>query len=364
MIRYATGNLLDAPVDALVNTVNEVGVMGKGIALQFKEAFPEPALAYMDAAKRGEVRVGRVLVTPSQALSGPHWVIHFPTKRHWRHPSKLAWVRDGLDDLRRVIDEYGIRSIAIPPLGCGNGGLDWSDVRSAIEHALGSLEGVEVVVFEPSASFGTKRKERGVEKLTPARALVAEMVRRYSVLGMECTNLEVQKLAWFLQRACKTLGTSDPLRLRFVADKYGPYADQLRHLLDAMDGSYVHSERRLSEAGPFEPIQFASERREQVAAYLEADAKDLVPALNATTRFIDGFESPLGMELLGTVDWLVVHDGCEPSLDAIHQALESWSGGRSAGQRKQQLFDDRMIQLALDHVREGFQWGKPQLSLC
>lgn len=364
MITYTTGNLLEAPVEALVNTVNEIGVMGKGVALQFKEAFPEAAREYVEAAKRGEVHVGRVLVTTARSLAGPRWIIHFPTKRHWRNPSKLEWVRTGLIDLSRVIHELGIRSIAVPSLGCGNGKLAWRDVRPLIEETLGGLPGVEVLVFEPVERYAAAPKERGVEELTPARALIAEMIRRYSVLGMGCTVLEAQKLAWFLHRAFKVTGTSDPMRLRFGANVYGPYADQLRHLLDAMDGSFLHSEHRLSEAGRLESISFSNERRERVKAYLETEARDFLPALEATTRYIDGFESPLGMELLATVDWLVAHEGCEATEEAISQALETWPGGRSAGQRKQHLFDKRMIELALDRVRKGVDSLQPQMRMC
>src|SRR4051812_20435899 len=132
MINYTQGNLLDDTAEALVNTVNEVGVMGKGIALIFKERFPGNTETYAKACEAGEVRVGRMLVTCNKELWGPCWVINFPTKKHWRHPSKLAWIRDGLADLVRVIKENGIRSVALPPLGCGNGGLEWSQVRSEI----------------------------------------------------------------------------------------------------------------------------------------------------------------------------------------------------------------------------------------
>lgn len=364
MIKYTTGNLLDAHADALVNTVNEIGVMGKGVALQFKEAFPDAARDYVDAAKRGEVHVGLMFVSTTRALQGTKWIIHFPTKRHWRHASKIEWVREGLGDLRRVIVDLGIQSVALPPLGCGNGGLDWQDVRPLIEQKLGDLEGVSVLVFEPSVRYATAPKERGVEQLTPARALIAEMVRRYSVLGMGCTNLEVQKLAWFLERAFRALGTKDALRLKFAANKYGPYSDQLRHLLDAMDGTYLHSERRMSEASPLEPIHFADERRDQVKEYLGREASEYACALEATTRYIDGFESPLGMELLATVDWLVVSEHCELSLSAVRDALNSWPSGADAGRRKQQLFDDRMIELALERVREGIHSGYAQLPLC
>lgn len=148
MIRYTSGNLLDAQTEALVNTVNEVGVMGKGIALMFREAFPDNTAAYEAACKQGKVRVGRMFVTENHALTGPRWIINFPTKRNWRYPSKLEWVRDGLEDLKRVIHDKKIKSIALPPLGCGNGGLEWNQVRATIESALASLKGIEILVFE------------------------------------------------------------------------------------------------------------------------------------------------------------------------------------------------------------------------
>ena len=151
MLRFTQGNLLEAPAEALVNTVNEVGVMGKGIALMFKDAYPESARLYEEACKRNELHVGRVLVTPSQQLHGPRWIIHFPTKKHWRQPSRLQWVRDGLKDLVQQLRSRQIRSVAVPPLGCGNGGLEWEQVRREIEVAFAELPQVEVLVFAPSA---------------------------------------------------------------------------------------------------------------------------------------------------------------------------------------------------------------------
>jgi len=171
MIEYVEGNLLEANIDALVNTVNEVGVMGKGIALQFREAFPVSAREYTLAARHGDVRVGHVLVTRDDSLDGPKWIIHFPTKRNWRQPSQLVWVRDGLRDLVRVVRENHIESIALPPLGCGNGGLRWDDVRREIETAFHNVRGARVVVYEPTAAHQAAPKARGVEELTPARAL-------------------------------------------------------------------------------------------------------------------------------------------------------------------------------------------------
>ena len=270
MIRYVRGNLLEAPAEALINTVNEIGVMGKGIALMFHDSFPDSAREYEEAAKAGNVKVGRMLATRNPSLIGPRWIIHFPTKKHWRQPSKMEWVRSGLNDLVRVVREENIHSIAVPPLGCGNGGLEWSQVKSEIESAAAHLPDVEVIVYEPTNEYQNAPKREGIEELTPARALIAELVRRYSVLGLECTNLEVQKIAWFISREIEELNLHDPLDLRFIANRYGPYADRLRHLLNGLDGSYLHCEKRLADAGPLDLIWFEDAKRELVKGYLES----------------------------------------------------------------------------------------------
>ena len=351
MIRYTQGNLLEAPAEALINTVNEVGVMGKGIALMFRETFPDNARAYEDACKAGDVHVGHVLATRNPALLGPRWIIHFPTKKHWRNPSRLEWIRDGLKDLMKVVRQNEIHSVALPPLGCGNGGLEWEQVRREIEAAAVELPDVEFLVFAPTTEYQNAPKREGVEELTPARALIAELVRRYAVLGLECTNLEVQKLAWFLHRMVAALNLPDPLDLRFAADKYGPYADRLRHLLNGLDGSYLHCEKRLADAGPFDLIWFEDSKRDKVGQYLQgAQANAYLPALEKTAATIDGFESPLGMELLATVDWLLTESSGDPTVEGLRHGLESWPGGKSAARRKLKLFDRRLLALALERL--------------
>ncbi len=264
MIEFARGNLLEAKVEALVNTVNTVGVMGKGVALMFKEAYPENFKAYEAACRKKEVKVGHMFVTEPQSLIGPKWIINFPTKEHWRGDSKMVWIEAGLKDLRRVIAEKKIRSIAIPPLGSGNGGLNWSDVRPKLEAALRALNDVRVIIYEPTDQYQNVSKRAGVEKLTPSRALVAELIRRYWILGIECSLLEIQKLAYFLERSIEKLGLENPLDLRFQADKYGPYAPRLTHLLDGLDGSYLHCGKRIGDAGPFDVIWFEDAKLKKI----------------------------------------------------------------------------------------------------
>jgi O-acetyl-ADP-ribose deacetylase (regulator of RNase III) len=358
MMKFLQGNLLDAKVEALVNTVNTVGVMGKGIALMFKEAFPDNFRAYEYACEHHEVKVGRMFVTESRTFSGPRWIINFPTKRHWRQPSKLEWITAGLEDLRKVIRENAIRSIALPPLGAGNGGLDWREVRLEVERALGDLKNVEILVYEPTAKYQNVAKRSGVEQLTPARVLLAEMIRRYWVLGIECTYLEVQKLGWFLERSIYSSGFDDPLRFQFKADKYGPFSDRIRHLLNALDGTYLHCDKRLSDAGPSDTIWFDEKRRRYVDLFLQQDqSQSLIKILDLTAKRIDGFESPLGMELLATVDWLIEREHREPTVAGIRAGLRDWPAGDIAAERKLRLFNERLIALALNHL------AKPIASL-
>jgi O-acetyl-ADP-ribose deacetylase (regulator of RNase III) len=365
MVRFTRGNLLEAQTEAVVNTVNEVGVMGKGIALMFKEAFPANFDAYEAACKLGEVRVGRMLVVQNHALTGPKWIINFPTKKHWRQPTKLAWVHDGLKDLRRVVQEKAIQSIAVPPLGCGNGGLAWNNVRAEIEVALGDLPAVEVLVYEPTAKYQAAPKHARASKLTPARAMVAEMVRRYWVLGIECTYLEVQKLGWFLERSIKVLGLADPLRLQFNADRYGPYSDRMRHLLNALDGGYLHCSKRLSDAGPLDTIWFDEQRKDDIERYFgHGGGRPYFAAVERTAQLIDGFESPLGMELLATVDWLLTQQGHAPTLEGVRRGLRDWPGGREASERKLRLFNDHFLELALERLAQHPAAERPGLPLA
>ena len=350
MIHFTQGNLLEARADALVNTVNTVGVMGKGIALMFKERFGRNYQLYAEACKAKQVHTGKMFITATEELDGSRWIVNFPTKQHWRSPSRMEWIVEGLQDLRRFIVENGVKSIAIPPLGAGNGGLDWAEVKSQIEKALGDLE-ADIVVFEPTQQYQNVAKRTGIDKLTPARALIAELVRRYWVLGMECSLLEIQKLAWFLERAIERMAPDNPLDLRFEANKYGPYADRLRHLLTGLDGSYLHCDKRISDADPLDVIWFDDERKDYLQTYLKgSEAKPYSGALEYTAALIDGFESPYGMELLATVDWLLVRGGCQASTADIRRGLRQWPAGAEAGERKNRLFDDRAIGIALQRL--------------
>lgn len=350
MIIYTQGNLLDAETQALVNTVNTVGVSGKGIALLFKEAFPENFRAYEAASKAGEILPGGLFITERQDMLGPRWIINFATKEHWRHPSRLEWIERGLVALAHEINSRGIRSIAIPPLGAGNGGLDWSDVKPLIAETLADID-CRIVVYEPTQAYQNMVKRRGVEALTPARALMAEMIRRYEVLGFDCSILEAQKLAWFLGCAFRRMCLTNPIADDFSANRYGPYSDRVRHLLDSLDGSYLSCERRLADARPFDPIRFRHDRQDRVSVYLTTpEASPYRPALDHASKVIDGFQSPHGLELLATVDWLRREVQTGMTVSSMQSAIATWPGPDGAADRKARIFTPEQIGIAITHL--------------
>lgn len=352
MMKFIQGNLLESDAQALVNTVNTVGVMGKGIALMFKERFPTNFKRYAAACKAKEVQTGQMYVTEVNELDGPRWIVNFPTKQHWRAASQMTWIVQGLQDLRRFLVDNKVKSIAIPPLGAGNGGLDWPAVREQIELSLSDLPDIDIIVFEPTQQYQNVAKRAGVEKLTPARALIAELVRRYWVLGMECSFLEVQKLAWFLERSIEHFGLENPLDLQFNAHKFGPYANRLNHLLNNLDGSYLHCDKRISDADPLDVIWFDDDRKLFLDAYIKSEAKPYAEALEYTAKLIDGFESPFGMELLATVDWLLSKEGVPATVQGVQEGLKNWPAV-GAAERKTRLFDARAIGIALDRLTQN-----------
>lgn len=160
MIEFKTGDIFESDAEALVNAVNCVGVMGRGIALQFKNKYPENFKAYQQACKQEIVQPGKMFAFETGQLVLPGWIINFPTKRHWRGKSRIEDIESGLIDLVKVIQENNIRSIAIPSLGAGLGGLDWNEVRLRIETALNHIENVRIFVYEPSGT-----QESGESKL-------------------------------------------------------------------------------------------------------------------------------------------------------------------------------------------------------
>src|ERR1035438_2917637 len=298
MIVRGDGDLLKTPAEALVNTVNTVGVMGKGIALQFKLAHPDNYVAYEVACKREEVQIGKMFVFRRE--NNPRFIINFPTKRHWKGKSKLEDIESGLKALIEVVKKERIRSIAVLPLGCGNGGLDWDEVRPLIEQAFLELPDVEVQLFYPDGAPKADDMKIATKppRMTPGRAVILEVLSRYVLPGYRLTLLEIQKLAYFLQEA------GQPLDLKFQKQKYGPYAENLHHVLQRIEGHYV---RGYGDRSRDVSLELFPEAVKEAEAFL-ANEKETHDRLARVTALIDGYETPYGLKLLATVHWVVMHD--------------------------------------------------------
>lgn len=339
-IELGTGNLLTADVDALVNTVNTQGVMGKGLALQFKKAFPEAFTSYELACRNGEISTGRMHVV--RRLASPRYIINFPTKKHWRNPSKLEYIQTGLTDLVQQVRTLGIQSMAMPPLGCGHGGLAWRDVRPLIEAAFAGLTDVRVVLYAPAgAPVATEIIDRRpVPPMTPGRAAVLALMGAYLKTGYEyrLSLVEVQKLAYFLQVA------GERLRLTFHPHHYGPYADTLRKALRNMEG---HQIRGVGDGDnkPGTKIDVLPGAFDAASKFL-ADQPASVERLEKVAKLIEGFESPFGMELLGTVHWVMTHDADANDVDDVVKHVHGWSA------RKQSAMKDGHIRAAWSRLNE------------
>lgn len=343
-MQYLKGNLLDSTAQALVNTVNTVGVMGKGIALQFKEAFPMNFKIYAAACKKQELQPGKLLVVKEQTLVDEKIIINFPTKTEWYLKSKYEYVEAGLKELAKVIDEYKIESIAIPPLGCGNGGLKWEKVKSMIETYLGHLTHVDIQVFEPNEAVKDILKQQTTSKevkLTPARAMLLYAMFYYESLGESSSLFVANKLAYFLQR----LGETSLNKLHFEASHYGPYAVQVEHLLHNVNGKYLKGLEQMN-AKAFEPLELQYDKIKEVSEYIR---KELSPEqrarLSNLVKLIDGFQSALSLEILATVDF-IRKDNLSISHDEIVRTIQSWSN------RKHKLFQEKHIKIATNHLQE------------
>jgi len=219
--------------------------MGKGIALQFKQAFPRNYELYRRACEHGAVAPGKMFVVPTNRLGNPQFIINFPTKRHWKGKSRMDDITAGLVDLVEVIRREDIPSVAIPPLGCGNGGLDWDEVRPKIVSALSVLPDVRVLLFTPEGAPAVEDMVVATARprMNQNRAALIRMMLDYDVPGYRLTLLEIQKLAYFLQIA------GQPLKLKFVKQQYGPYAEELNYVLQRMEGHFIRGYGDRSRGG-------------------------------------------------------------------------------------------------------------------
>ena len=343
MIIFKQGDIFDCDVEAIVNTVNCVGAMGRGIALQFKKKYPENAKFYETSCKHKMVMPGKMLVYEQHGLLNPKFIINFPTKRHWRGESRLDDISNGLDDLLEVIKRHNIASIALPPLGCGLGGLNWNDVKLLMEKAFFQLTNVHVFLFEPTGTPSAKDmvRNRKIPKMTPGRAALVGLMQIYlqGLMDPFITLLEIHKLMYFLQEI------GEPLRLRYAKAPYGPYAENLLHVLNDIEGHMISG---YADGGnnPAKQIELVPGAIEDAAVYLEGQV-ETSNRIKKVSQLIEGFETSYGMELLATVHWVMTREKAETMEDIIENVYR-W------GQQKQ-IFSKRQIEIAAKHLTDKLQ---------
>lgn len=328
MIHFTEGNILESSAQALVNTVNTEGVMGKGIALQFKKAFPHNFKVYKEACDRKEIGVGKLLMTKDKSLlGGEKWIINFPTKTSWRKPSEYSYIEKGLEDLISLIKREGISSIAIPPLGAGQGGLNWEKVKSILLSKLSDLD-IEIFIYEPTSKIKEELKKERV-KLTPARAMLLAMLYELVRNGEFASEFAAEKIAYFLQK----FGAIEEMKLQFQPNFYGPYSSKIRHVLYYLNGSYVKG-YSAKDKKPFEELEMIMEGEKDVMSFLNLpENKKHLETVERTKRFLEGFYSNFALELLSTVDFIEREFHLKEE-DAIRAKIEDWSD------RKKMLFSN------------------------
>jgi O-acetyl-ADP-ribose deacetylase (regulator of RNase III) len=345
-VTIKSGDLLKEKTDAIVNTVNCVGIMGKGIALQFKQRWPQNFKAYEAACKRNEIKPGKMFIYDFGEWGKPRFIINFPTKMHWRGDSKIEYIEQGLHDLVLQAKRLGIKSIALPPLGCGNGGLDWDAVRGLVFDAFKDHPQIQVDLFEPKGAPPPQEMVNRTEKpkLTPVRAAIIKIISIYREMEYPLSGIEIQKLAYFLEEA------GCPLRLQFVKHNFGPYSDKLRHVLKDIDGHYITG---VGDFSGDSEIAVVPDGLAEAELFIKTSASDeLSEQVARISKVIDGFESPYGMELLATVHWVRVHESGVLTVNDAIKAVHNWNA------RKRATFSKEHIERAWRRLNDQ-EWFRP-----
>lgn len=354
MISFEVGNLLESDAQALVNTVNTEGVMGKGIALQFKEAFPNNYDIYRRACKTGNFGVGEVLITEDKNLLGEKkYIVNFPTKTTWRRPSEYSYIGLGLHALKKKIGEMHIMSIAIPPLGTNNGGLDWQRVKEMIFQVLGDMD-CDIRLYEPSEIIIEKLKAEK-PKMTPARGMLLSVMCDLVASGEFMSEFAAEKSVYFLQK----FGAEDIFNVNFKRGIYGPYsAGKIKHFMYNLNGGYFRGMGAM-ENKPFQRLWLLADTAQIVSAYINANENTRYRDIAEKTKeFLAEYYSDYSLELLATIDYILREDSelqnwnkldVETVVDKVKIDIQKWSD------RKARRFNEEMyIKQVVCHLKDYY----------
>ena len=337
-VTFKQGDMFAEPADAIVNTVNCVGVMGKGVALEFKRRWPGNFEEYKRLCDRRILRPGKVFVYQNtDMLDQDNWkfLVNFPTKDHWRGKSQIGFIDKGLDDFLAQVEKLGIRSVVLPPLGCGNGGLEWKEVKPLLIRKLSPVDGVEFLVLEPSEkgkASGSVNMEMNFERAV----LIKSFGDLTDYFGGSLTRIVMQKIVYFLQ----AMGVD--YRMAFARNEFGPYSDDLRTVFSALEKKNVlkgfSSDTRETTVVP-EAYKLADE-------FLQGDERRRAEeVIKRASLLFEGYESPYGMELLSSVHFLADHEKIS-DVDGIQKALSGWNP------QKGEKFSSDIIGIAYRRLRE------------
>jgi O-acetyl-ADP-ribose deacetylase (regulator of RNase III) len=343
MLELTKGDILRSNAEALVNTVNCAGVMGRGIALQFRKAFPENFKAYKSLCDKKRLHPGMMAVYDLNRLQNPRYVINFPTKRHWKGKSNPEDIESGLEALVKEITDRKIGSVAIPPLGCGLGGLNWHQVKPMIKRAFAALPDVHVFLYEPAGAPAPAEmvRDKKTPNMTVGRAALLALMNRYlgALMDPFVSLLEIHKLMYFMQEA------GEILKLNYSKAIYGPYAENLRHVLNLIEGYYI-SGFADAEDRPDTQITLMPEAFRRAEHYLR-DHDATRKRFDRVANLINGYETPFGMELLSTVHWVAAREGAKTANEAIDKTY-AWND-------RKRVFQEEHIRIAWDTLADK-QW--------
>lgn len=325
-LEFKKGNLFESHDEAIVNTVNCVGVMGKGIALQYKNLFPENYTEYKKQCSQKNIVPGKMFVYEYKTEDlftehKPQFIINFPTKDHWRAKSKIEYVEQGLDDFINVITQKNIRSISMPAIGCGNGGLEWSNVKKIIVRKLSELDEITVNVYEPKDYFEPEHLGQDNLWTIPRAVLVKLFGNVQENFGGRITHLSMQKIVYFLQE----LGIN--YKVSFSDEKFGPFSEELKtHFFTLNSKRYIEGFSAEREQGTTRSIEVSAHSFAEASEYLDSteDSSKYSDIIERVEKLISGFESPLGMELISTVHSCSKKTNTSDT-DDIYNCIKKWS---------------------------------------
>lgn len=340
-ITFKNGNLFNEDADAIVNTVNCVGVMGKGVALEFKKRWPKNYVAYREQCEANALEPGKLYIHDNRDLldsTGPNYLINFPTKKHWRSKSKIEYIEKGLETLCHTLPQYNIKRVAMPPLGCGNGGLSWPLVKQLIEEKLSGVPDIEFVIMEDrSKPNDPPEHESAPIEMTYERAITLKALGDLEHhFDGRFDRLSIQKLVYFLQ----ALGVNYPLV--FSRNKYGPYSDTVKRAFKAFESLGLVT----GFTSKLKLCKVTSGGYAAADEFLTSIGKDSAnKTIGQLDKLIEGYESPYGLELLSSVHWLWTFENVQDEGQLV-KAITSWNDS------KKEKFSPKAIKASVNRLAE------------